>query len=292
MHVAEGSSADDFLPEAQRLLSQREVENNRVLAILQAVARGLYPEPASWLWCVRDGGSLCGVAVRTPFSPLNLSTMPKAACDAVAAFIVARDLLPLELVGGRDEVDGVVAGLSERVGVAVEVITELRLFELRQVAPAPATPGAMRASVAHDLPWLVSVLDAFDREALPHEAGTRDLQAAAQRMITRGSAFIWEDGGAPVALAATQRRVGQGASIAPVFTPPALRRRGYAAALVAALSQHLLDSGCAYTSLFTDLANPISNGVYPRVGYRAVSDARYVRVLLARAPARVDVRPA
>ena len=41
---------------------------------------------------------------------------------------------------------------------------------------------------------------------------------------------------------------------------------------VAALSQHLLDSGWSVCSLTTDLANPVSNHIYQRIGYRPVCD--------------------
>jgi predicted GNAT family acetyltransferase len=58
-----------------------------------------------------------------------------------------------------------------------------------------------------------------------------------------------------------------------VYTPGPLRRRGYAAACVAALSQQVLDRGAEAVMLYTDLANPTSNAVYQRIGYRAVGDA-------------------
>jgi predicted GNAT family acetyltransferase len=57
-----------------------------------------------------------------------------------------------------------------------------------------------------------------------------------------------------------------------VYTPPDRRRRGYATAAVAALTQQLLNSGSRYCCLYTDLANPTSNSVYRRIGYRPVCD--------------------
>ncbi len=57
-----------------------------------------------------------------------------------------------------------------------------------------------------------------------------------------------------------------------VYTPPEHQRRGYATACVAALSQHLLDSGRSFCFLFTDLANPTSNSIYQKIGYRPVCD--------------------
>ena len=58
-----------------------------------------------------------------------------------------------------------------------------------------------------------------------------------------------------------------------VYTPPELRGHGYASAVVAALSQRLLDAGHQYCALYTDLANPTSNSIYQKIGYTPVSDA-------------------
>jgi predicted GNAT family acetyltransferase len=42
--------------------------------------------------------------------------------------------------------------------------------------------------------------------------------------------------------------------------------------VTAALTQEALDAGAREVVLFTDLANPTSNGVYQRIGYRPVDD--------------------
>jgi predicted GNAT family acetyltransferase len=51
-----------------------------------------------------------------------------------------------------------------------------------------------------------------------------------------------------------------------------LRGRGYAGACTAAVSQTILDGGAQFCTLFTDLSNPTSNGIYQRIGYRPVCD--------------------
>jgi predicted GNAT family acetyltransferase len=61
-----------------------------------------------------------------------------------------------------------------------------------------------------------------------------------------------------------------------VYTPPDRRRRGYAGATVGAISRASLDRGLRCV-LYTDLSNPVSNSVYRRLGYRAVTEViRYV----------------
>jgi predicted GNAT family acetyltransferase len=56
-----------------------------------------------------------------------------------------------------------------------------------------------------------------------------------------------------------------------VYTPKEHRGRGYASAAVAAVSRMLRDQGARVT-LFTDQANPVSNAIYQRLGYRPVVD--------------------
>lgn len=46
-----------------------------------------------------------------------------------------------------------------------------------------------------------------------------------------------------------------------------------ASALVAQVSQELLDGGRRLCFLYTDLANPTSNAIYRRIGYEHVCDS-------------------
>jgi hypothetical protein len=57
-----------------------------------------------------------------------------------------------------------------------------------------------------------------------------------------------------------------------VYTPPELRRRGYASACVGELSRKLLESGWEFCALFVDLANVTAMHVYERIGYAPVCD--------------------
>ena len=57
-----------------------------------------------------------------------------------------------------------------------------------------------------------------------------------------------------------------------VYTPPEKRGKGYASAVVADLSQQILDSGKEFSALFTNLANPTSNNIYQKIGYIPCGD--------------------
>jgi predicted GNAT family acetyltransferase len=90
--------------------------------------------------------------------------------------------------------------------------------------------------------------------------------------------LLWENGGDPVSLAGWAGPTPNGIRVGPVYTPPELRGSGYATALTAELSQGLLDGrlfegGRRFCFLYTDLANPTSNAIYERIGYRRVAES-------------------
>jgi predicted GNAT family acetyltransferase len=106
--------------------------------------------------------------------------------------------------------------------------------------------------------------EAVHNDPLPTLEGVR-------RVIEDEKVYLWADG-EPVSLAARRRQLPHGASVGPVYTPPAMRGHGYATACVAALSQAILDAGAHFCTLFTNLANPTTNRIYQRIGYQPLCD--------------------
>ena len=151
-----------------------------------------------------------------------------------------------------------------------------RIYRLdRVIAPRPVH-GFLRAcdpNSAADFAVTARWFEAFNRdvgedEALPDPA--RVLGRPGQGL------FFWEHQ-RPVSMAGFSGATRNGIRIGRVYTPPELRRQGYASACVAALSQRLLDEGRKFCFLYTDLANPTSNRIYQEIGYRPVCDAVVVK---------------
>src|ERR1051325_2553337 len=90
-----------------------------------------------------------------------------------------------------------------------------------------------------------------------------------ERAITGGRLFVWKDP-QPVSMCAWAGPTARGVRVNMVYTPPDLRRRGYASAAVSALTKKLLDSGRRFVFLYTDLSNPTSNKIYQQMGYEPV----------------------
>ncbi len=119
--------------------------------------------------------------------------------------------------------------------------------------------------------WLVEFWTEAE-PSMPTLAREMALQAAVAR-ISEGSFWLWIDGsGEPVSLAGHTPIVAGMGRIGPVYTPQALRGRGYAAGATIAVSRAVRERGADEVLLFTDLANPVSNRLYQRLGYQPVSD--------------------
>ena len=146
-----------------------------------------------------------------------------------------------------------------------------RIYQLERVEPVAGVPGRLVRADDRHRSMVIDWLTGFDRDA-----GTTPPVAADERAdsFLHGpdrELYLWFDGG-PVSMAATAGPTPNGLRISAVYTPPELRRRGYASACVAALSQRVLDSGRRYCFLFTDLANPTWNHIYQQIGYHGVCD--------------------
>jgi len=83
--------------------------------------------------------------------------------------------------------------------------------------------------------------------------------------------FLWDDDG-PVSTALASDIVAGVSRVGFVYTPPDQRGHGYAAAVVAEISTHVMRNGADRCILYTQLSNPTSNAVYQRLGYRAVGE--------------------
>ena len=92
-----------------------------------------------------------------------------------------------------------------------------------------------------------------------------DREWAADR-VGRGLVWLWEVDGEVVHLTGHSAPSFGVSRIGPVYTPAEHRGHGYAAALVAEVTDRILGAGDR-ACLFTDVDNPVSNGVYARIGY-------------------------
>jgi predicted GNAT family acetyltransferase len=232
------------------------------------------------LWLVRDGGEVAGAALRTsPFNLILARPRSSQALDALAEAVAGEEFPGV--VGAEPEAQQFAEMWSRRTGVATRTSMRQGVYALEQVEPLPAVSGSPRVATADDHALGVRWWTAFGDEVL-HEGGPgredAEENVAHKLSSPTGGFLLWEDEGEPVSLAGWSGPTPNGIRVGPVYTPPELRGRGYATALTAELSQRLLDGrlfegGRRFCFLYTDLANPTSNAIYERIGYRRVAES-------------------
>jgi predicted GNAT family acetyltransferase len=274
METTDHTDVERFLGRTRSALESNEAANSLMLGICGHLIQ--HPQrfqAAPCLKTVDDGNGLVLAALMTP--PHNLVVYGHQG-DLVGG---AR-LLIQELVREGWSVPGVLgpSQVAQRVATAWTEITgqghclqgRQQVFELRDVIGPLPERGRLRPATKADVPLVTGWRYAFHHEVFG-EADQTAAQRAARERIGAGDVFLWEDK-QPVSMAMKTRPTRNGISLTLVYTPPALRGRGYATACVGALSRLLLDTGWAFCALFADVANLAANRVYERVGYRPVCE--------------------
>ncbi|PVE21568.1 GNAT family N-acetyltransferase [Microvirga sp. KLBC 81] len=106
---------------------------------------------------------------------------------------------------------------------------------------------------------------------LPEEDSTRAFAARTiEGHVERGEAFLLEVDGTPVSLCTHNARVRDNVQIGGVWTPPALRGRGYARWVVAGALRVAEQEGMTRAVLFTE--NPAARRSYEALGFQRVGD--------------------
>jgi predicted GNAT family acetyltransferase len=146
------------------------------------------------------------------------------------------------------------------------------------VVPAALARGdiVVRRARAADRSLIVRWRSAYRVELLGHPADDPEIDASSAAeidpVLRQQDCFLLESGGQPVAFAMFNGRLPDCVQIGGVFTPPALRARGFARAVVAGALRIAHADGVTRSILFTGRDNAFARRAYLSLGYRIVGD--------------------
>ncbi|WP_141205537.1 GNAT family N-acetyltransferase [Streptomyces griseorubiginosus] len=273
-HVNENLNA--FLSQAGAFLRSRPDLHTQVLTVAETLRTGgarTYGEKAPWFGVLEEAGQVRAACFRTPPHRLVTTPLTTAQADALAARLLALGRPVSGVNAVRDTAGAFAASWSRRTGATTGPRPHgTRLHRLGAlVPPDPAPPGRARIAGRADRELLALWFGEF-QEAIG-ESGRQDADAWTDTRLAYDGLALWETpDGTPVAMAGISPLLAGMIRVAPVYTPASLRRRGYAAAVTAAITRTALDRGADQVLLFTDLANPTTNALYRRLGYHPVAD--------------------
>ncbi len=155
---------------------------------------------------------------------------------------------------------------TQLTGAGYDLAMGLQSFHCPKVVAPRQINGRMISAEMRHLGTIAEFLAGFIYWGFGKTVTSDSQLANAERLIGSGDLFLWETGDSVVSMTFISDRSCRHARINSVYTPPELRGNGYASALVAGVSQNVLDDGLT-PILFTDISNPISNRVYTNIGY-------------------------
>ncbi|MFU8827554.1 MAG: GNAT family N-acetyltransferase [Brevefilum sp.] len=273
------ADARAFLAAAGSMLYARETVNNLILGVSERLAHDptAYENPL-FATVSSDEGEICLAAVMTP--PHNLILAGDALDENCLTTLISHlKAEPIDIPGviAQDQMaERFTKVWTQQTGDTCELSMRMRVYELRQVRGIDPPRGHFQKANPLDIPTIAKWVQAFEAEALGemHEINV----PRAERLVDGGQIFTWVVDGQVVSMAMKTRPIAHAITVGEVYTPPEHRRQGYAGALVANLSQYLLDEGYQFVNLFTDLNNPTSNKIYQAVGYHPICDFLTYRI--------------
>lgn len=267
---------DGYVIAVGEFLSSRPVQHTIQLSVIETLRmRGgsAFGEVAPLFGWWRSGtgtGTVQSAFLHTPPYPVLLTALPPSSARPLAEQLAARRRHVPGVNAEQEDAAAFAAAWGQLTGASAKPFRRSRLFRLGElVPPVPQPRGAARVAAAADRALLESWLAAFTAE-VADMAGNPS--GAIDDWLSYGGLTLWEVDGLAVSLAGSTRPAAGVVRLGPVYTPPDQRQRGYAGAVTVAVSRAALEAGAQHVVLFTDLANPTSNALYQRLGYRPVED--------------------
>jgi predicted GNAT family acetyltransferase len=236
-------------------------------------------DSANWLMATvsGSGGEIILTALMTP--PFNLTLY---ATDNIinpqAVSCLTEGLKGREIPGVMTEkalAEYFAKEYTESLGKTFSVATNQRIYELTAVNPEIKLTGKLRLldeKDAHFFPYWLEAFYAGTRYGKTEMTIPQDAEKYRYH-LGKKNIYVLEAEGMPVSMAGFTRTMQTAIGVAYVYTPPYLRKRGYATSCVAQLSKTALEKGFARCVLYTDLANPVSNSIYQKIGYVPLCDS-------------------
>jgi predicted GNAT family acetyltransferase len=192
--------------------------------------------------------------------------------EATSVLASARADLPA-VRGTHDTATAFGQAWSEATGAGVTTSFTETLYRLDELAAPYGVAGVARLAGPDDAELLVGWLDEFFVEAFASESNPDASRTVLGDIVDAGGRVVlWTVDDVPVAMARTHGVLLGMSRIGPVYTPPEERGHGYGAAVTAEGVRQARRDGARDVVLFADVANPVANRIYRRLGFVPVHE--------------------
>ena len=241
-----------------------------------------WKNPAEWFMAtITSENGIVLTAIMTP--PHNLT--PYATDNKISDEAIS--CLTAGIIRNNIHVPGILADagmalrfakiFSEVKGVDHRIHEEMRIYELVRVNPDIPLIGKIRLVENRDMPFLPYWVEGFQHDCFGESPAAKADIGQYKYWIDKKKLYVLEHEGAPVSMAQKNREMQTVCGVGQVYTPPYFRGKGYASSCVAQVSDLILKSGFKKCVLYTNLANPVSNSIYQKIGYVPICDSLQIK---------------
>ena len=290
MYYKQYTNVKEFYDATYFVLMRHEAQNTIPLGNLILGNKGNdktgWRDPVNWFMatvCDTDSGGIQLTAIMTPPYNIALYATGNIICEeSINCLINGIAGHPVPGVTAEKSLAKYFADLyTSRKGMSFEVSMDQRIYELTEVNPEIPRIGTIRLSSEKDMPFLPFWCEAFHASGT-YGSTTMEIPNEPDDYlyrISKNNLYVLEYNGVSVSLAGLNREMQTVIGVGPVYTPPYYRGKGYASSAVAQISQLALDRGFKKCVLYTDLANPTSNSIYQKIGYRPICDSLMLKFI-------------
>ena len=275
--VIHDPSPNEFLEQAGPLLYREEPSNSLMLGLCGNILRSKESPkvPPLFIRILKDARTV-SAAVRTHPISLVITFAKTEEIEFLAKHLQVTGAELPGVVGPAKESETFSTIWSQQTGKIKKLGMNQKIYKIENVI-IPNTLGQLRLAQIDEADLIAQWLVEFaDESLLPSDRKSfEERLTQAVKAIDNQFAYVWLVDETPVSMAHLGRPTQNGISISAVYTPKHMRKKGYGSAIVAHLSQKMLDSGKKFCVLYTDLSNPTSNKIYQNIGYQEVADSKY-----------------
>ena len=239
------------------VLERDEARHSVLISILSQARSGQGEPDRTW---TLGGPGAC--AAQSPGRSIVLGDLSRAQCRTLAEEVATTDFPG---VMGAGQTATWFVARAEELGCSFLDPMPQRIHVLNAAPKHPDVPGHVRPVARADAARYAAWMTAFHREATPEDPAPT--QEALRDWAGADGQLFWQVDGEPVSIALVLRPSRECAAIGAVYTPPALRNRGYAGAVTAAAVDRIHADGKRTACLYTDLRNASANRCYARIGF-------------------------
>lgn len=261
------TNAGQLLDRCEGWLFERSDIHNTMYSSLLLVARRspVFTGPY-WFGAIEDGsGDIVACGTHNLPDGLYMAEIPGSTVGAVVDSIITAVGVPHRIMAPRHTAALLAERSSERNDVRGRFHDRWLTYRLdKAVADVEGVSGRLRKGRQDDDDLIAKWGHAYEEE----EPGHIDVAEFMLLKRSEGNLYIWDDNG-PRSMLTLSGPAGNGIRISSVFTSQNFRRRGYASAAVATVSEAQLSNGREFIVLSVIDGQPAER-IYQRLGFRLI----------------------